>query len=81
MSNYPNMRSVDLMTMTYRQLAEWTTEMTERQLDMPVIIYDGEYHTGIEILGVCHNSPKEMDSPLEGFKLTQPMLLMELISV
>ena len=81
MSFYPNTHSVNCTTMTYRQLAEWISEMTDKQLDMSAIIYDGDYHTGIEILGVCHNSTKEMDSPLPDVKSTQPMMLMELISV
>ena len=81
MSFYPNTHSVNSTTMTYRQLAKWMSEMTDKQLDMPAIIYDGDFHQAIEIQGVCRNSRKDMDSPLSDVKSTQHIMLMELISV
>lgn len=63
------------MNMTYAQLQEWLSDMTAKQLAMPVMVYAGDIDDAMPVFGVCTNSKDEMGQSLDGLKKTQPLML------
>lgn len=61
--------------MTYAELKAFLDTLTEAQLKMSVTTYSGEIDDTIGAIGTAFNTKKEMGSKMEGFKTSQPFIL------
>jgi hypothetical protein len=61
--------------MTYAELKAFLDTLTDAQLNLPATTYSGEIDDTIGVIGTAFNTKKEMGARMEGFKTSQPFIL------